>query len=210
MIDAAWHIVEHNQPVGPLSFDELRNRLRRPNHGPDSPVWTDGMSDWAAARDVPQLADIFQQPHASAAGNPAAAPPPHNTPRDYAAETAVQGPQHAQAGDDVSTLLAVGCHVANLFTFPVSLFAIAPLVMNRDTLSRYHAGQALGTFIIYAIATIVCLVLTFVCIGWLLLPAVVILYYIDVIVGIVYAAQKRHQTTPIVGSLASSMFNPSR
>ncbi|MDE7024444.1 MAG: CD225/dispanin family protein [Paramuribaculum sp.] len=58
-----FFIVENNQQAGPFSLEEMAARgVTR-----TTPVWREGMSDWAPAERVPELASLFS-------GTPAAAP----------------------------------------------------------------------------------------------------------------------------------------
>ncbi len=56
----AWHFAENGQSVGPIDMAQLQaaatqGRLRR-----DTLVWSAGMAGWTAAREVPELAALFQ------------------------------------------------------------------------------------------------------------------------------------------------------
>jgi len=45
-----WYAAIHNQQVGPLTIDQLFLQIQ-----PDTLVWTQGMPQWIAAKEVPQL-----------------------------------------------------------------------------------------------------------------------------------------------------------
>jgi uncharacterized protein (TIGR00266 family) len=68
-----WYYAQNNAPVGPISLDDLAGRIRTGVVAADTLVFTTGMAQWTAARDVPQLASSFS---ATTPGAPAAAPPP--------------------------------------------------------------------------------------------------------------------------------------
>ncbi len=68
-----WYFAQNNTPVGPITFDDLAGRIRTGVVGPDTLVFTAGMSQWQAARDTPQLATLLA---GSATVPPAQAPPP--------------------------------------------------------------------------------------------------------------------------------------
>lgn len=50
-----FFIVENNQQAGPFTIEEMAA------HGvtPSTPVWREGMSDWAPAGNIPELAPLF-------------------------------------------------------------------------------------------------------------------------------------------------------
>lgn len=51
----AFYVSTGAEPVGPLSFGELRGRLRAGEWGEEAFMWTDGMSDWQRIGDSPGL-----------------------------------------------------------------------------------------------------------------------------------------------------------
>lgn len=67
-----WYYAQNNQPVGPISWDDLVARVRTGAITPDTLVFTAGMSQWQAAKDTPQVAALF----AAAPAVAATAPPP--------------------------------------------------------------------------------------------------------------------------------------
>jgi uncharacterized protein (TIGR00266 family) len=68
-----WYYAQNNQPVGPITWDDVVARVRTGAITPDTLVFTAGMSQWQAAKDTPQVAALFASAPAVAA---AAAPPP--------------------------------------------------------------------------------------------------------------------------------------
>ena len=72
-----WYYAQNNAPVGPISLDDLAGRVRTGIVTPDTLVFTTGMAQWTAGRDVPQLAALFAAPApGTAVAAPAGAPPP--------------------------------------------------------------------------------------------------------------------------------------
>ena len=55
----SWHIAENGQSVGPFTPAQLAQAAAAGRVGPDTLVWSHGMPSWAAASQVPQLADLF-------------------------------------------------------------------------------------------------------------------------------------------------------
>ena len=63
-----WHYSQHGSQMGPVPQSTLQQMLATGQLSPETQVWTQGMGDWARARQVPQLAATAQ------ATNPYAAP----------------------------------------------------------------------------------------------------------------------------------------
>ena len=57
-----WHFAEGGHSVGPIPFDELSRAAAQGRITPDTLVWSQGMRDWAPARQVPELAGILGGP----------------------------------------------------------------------------------------------------------------------------------------------------
>jgi membrane protease subunit (stomatin/prohibitin family) len=56
-----WYIVENGQSVGPFGPEQLAQAMRAGRVGPDTLVWSAGMSEWVAARLAPALAPLLAQ-----------------------------------------------------------------------------------------------------------------------------------------------------
>lgn len=69
---AMWYVALGNQQVGPLSWDDLVSYARSGKLTGDTLVFGAGMSQWTAARDVPQVAAVLT----GGALTAAAVPPP--------------------------------------------------------------------------------------------------------------------------------------
>ncbi len=52
MADKTWFYAQNGEQQGPYSQSEFRDLIARGAVGPDTPVWTEGMADWQAAREV--------------------------------------------------------------------------------------------------------------------------------------------------------------
>jgi hypothetical protein len=55
MSDRSWFFATEGQQRGPFSDTQLRELIERGMVGPDTPVWSAGMSEWTRAGDVPGL-----------------------------------------------------------------------------------------------------------------------------------------------------------
>lgn len=69
---AGWHYIEQGQQCGPLTDDELRERVAAGALRPEDYVWTEGMADWAPASQIQGL----QWPGHSTPPPPVPPPPP--------------------------------------------------------------------------------------------------------------------------------------
>src|SRR5574340_1314587 len=65
-----WYTAVGGHQVGPVPLDEILRGIRAGTVTPDTLVFTTEMTNWAAAKDVPQLAPYFPSTTA------AVAPPP--------------------------------------------------------------------------------------------------------------------------------------
>lgn len=58
---AAWHVAVNGQTSGPYSLQQMAAGAAAGQVTAETMVWTIGMDNWAAARDVPQLIGVFAQ-----------------------------------------------------------------------------------------------------------------------------------------------------
>lgn len=65
-----WYLAINASPVGPLTFDDVVSRVRTGGVTPETLVFTDGMSQWLPARQVPQIAAIFSSVAPGGTGGP--------------------------------------------------------------------------------------------------------------------------------------------
>ena len=70
-----YYIIRNEQQAGPYTLEELASMAITP----DTIVWTEGMADWAPAREVSQLQSLFA---------PTAQTPPHYSAPTYGMPTA--------------------------------------------------------------------------------------------------------------------------
>jgi hypothetical protein len=54
---AHWYYIENEETVGPTTQEDLARRIRHTGQAPL--VWTEGMAEWADARAVPALSQLF-------------------------------------------------------------------------------------------------------------------------------------------------------
>src|SRR4051812_30256832 len=72
--DRVWYYAVNGQQVGPMSLAELAQQLPRAG-GVSAHVYGPGMSDWAEARNVPQVMSALRSV-GSGTSSAAAMPPP--------------------------------------------------------------------------------------------------------------------------------------
>jgi len=61
-LPGVWHLVEGGRPVGPLALAQLQEAVATGRLGPETLVWSAGMSNWVPAAGVPQLAALLAAP----------------------------------------------------------------------------------------------------------------------------------------------------
>src|SRR5262245_27218491 len=57
-----WYYADNGGPIGPITLDALVDHLRTSPNSGNVQVWRDGLEDWQAAKDLPELFDIFLPP----------------------------------------------------------------------------------------------------------------------------------------------------
>ncbi len=75
-----FHIDEGGSPSGPLTLDQLRQRVATGMLTPGTLAWTDGMPGWQPAAQVAGLNSLFQQAAPAVTGQPGA---PANDPQRF-------------------------------------------------------------------------------------------------------------------------------
>ena len=58
-MEANWYYSENGQALGPMSANEIADRIRQAENEPHF-VWIEGMSDWTDASTVPEFSAAFQ------------------------------------------------------------------------------------------------------------------------------------------------------
>jgi hypothetical protein len=57
--EKTFHVAEGGQPTGPFALSELKRRIEAGELTRASLVWTQGMSAWASAESVAEIAHLF-------------------------------------------------------------------------------------------------------------------------------------------------------
>ncbi len=58
-VETVWHVAVNGQTSGPFTGNQLGQGVAKGQIKPDTMVWTNGMSGWQAAGQVPQLSGLF-------------------------------------------------------------------------------------------------------------------------------------------------------
>jgi GYF domain 2 len=59
MTNDLWYYANGNEPVGPMSLDDLGSFLTRLPNGREIPVWNSRFAQWQKVKSVPELAVLF-------------------------------------------------------------------------------------------------------------------------------------------------------
>jgi len=104
--------------------------------------------------------------------------------------------------DDGKTF-AILSYVISLIGLP---FFIVPLVMRNNDFALYHAKQCLMLWIAGAIGGAICSILSFLCIGFLLIPVLLIGMLVLEVMGILNAVGGKVKPLPIIGKWGEEWF----
>jgi GYF domain 2 len=80
-MNTEWYYVEGDETVGPTTLEDIARRIKHAGHS--RLVWKEGMAEWADARAVPELSQLFRlaKPQPSAATSEAAYPAKPSAPK---------------------------------------------------------------------------------------------------------------------------------
>ena len=124
-----YYSLDGNQRQGPVSLEQLRAA----GVGPETTVWREGMADWSAAKDVPELSGLFAPPMTTGA-------PPVRV--QYQTPTSQQGTNGLAI-----TSMVVGI-VGLVLTPCISFLAIAPailaIIFGHVSRGQIRRGQGTG------------------------------------------------------------------
>lgn len=93
----AWFFAQAGQRQGPLPLEQLRELLANGSVLPADLVWTPGLSQWAPAASLPQLADYLRKPLEPPSAAPTAQPPDPEGPGRHARPLEVPLPVRAES-----------------------------------------------------------------------------------------------------------------
>jgi len=186
-----WRYVQNGQPSLPVETGALQALLAGGGLSPDTLVWKEGMTNWVAAKSVPEFAGA--RPASPPAPPPPAVPATPQLP-PIPAPSAATG----SAAEDIEKNRAFAI-IAYLWI----LFVVGLVAAPNSKFARYHANQGLILFLASIIASGGCLIIGFIpFVNLILMLAVPLLWLAGVvlmILGIVNAAGGQFKPLPLIG-----------
>lgn len=186
---STWRYVQNGQPSAPVDTAALQALLTSGTLSPDTYVWREGMTNWLAAKSLPEFASC----------RPAASPPavPASPAAGSAAPPSLPAPPSAEAEDiEKNRAFAI---IAYLWI----LFIVGLIAAPNSKFAKYHANQGLVLFLASLIASVGCVVIGFIPLVNLILMLAVPLLWLGglvlMILGIVNAAGGRCKPLPMIG-----------
>lgn len=194
---STWRYVQNGQPSAPVDTAALSALLTNGTLPPDTYVWKEGMTNWLAAKSLPEFANC----------RPAAAPPTV-PPLPAPSIASPPGPPAlpSSESEDIEKNRAFG-----ILAYLGILFLVPLLAAPHSRFAKYHANQGMVLFLASLVLLVGSWVLTF-CMA--LIPLLGVLfaavmglvgmvlfvgYVVLVILGIVNAAAGQRKPLPLIG-----------
>lgn len=129
-----YYIIYNDKQAGPYTIEELERLALTP----ETMVWTEGMSDWAPAREVRELNALFIPSTPTA---PSYNAPTYEAPQDHNASQYASAPQHDTASGipPIPPSYLVWSILVTLFC--CNLGGIIAIIYSSRVSSRYLAGD---------------------------------------------------------------------
>lgn len=188
---STWRYVQNGQPSAPVDTAALQALFTNGTLPPETYVWREGMTNWLAAKAVPEFANC--RPAAAA---PPAVPP---LPGAGAPPTPPSPPTLPSAeAEDIEKNRAFAI-IAYLWI----LFVVGLIAAPNSKFAKYHGNQGLVLFLASIIASVGCMVIGFVPFVNMVLVLIVPLLWVGwlvlTILGIVNAAGGQCKPLPMIG-----------
>lgn len=189
---STWRYVQNGQPSAPVDTAALQALLTQGVVSPDSYVWKEGMTNWLAAKNLPEFANC-RPPTVP----PVPAAPP--TPPPAAPPKAVPPPvTPANDAEDIEKN-----RVFAILAYLWVLFLVGMVAAPGSKFAKYHCNQGLVLFLASLIALVGCLVIGFIpfvnFVLVLLVPLLWLGWLVLVVLGIVNAAGGQCRPLPVIG-----------
>lgn len=193
---STWRYVQNGQPSAPVDTAALAALLTNGTLSLDTYVWKEGMTNWLAAKSLPEFANCRP-------ASPPAVPP---VPNASSAATANPPSLPNSEAEDVEKNRAFG-----ILAYLGILFLVPLLAAPHSRFAKYHANQGMVLFLASLVVMVSSWVLTF---GMALIPfigaifaalmglvgmALFVGYVVLVILGIVNAAGGQCKPLPMIG-----------
>lgn len=189
-----WYYVTGGRQAGPVSQEEMRQKVRSGEVDADTYVWTSGMGDWEPARDQhwyqPPARDGGLQPAPGAQAPPPPGSQPGGSPSELSSTTR-NWAMAAHLSALVGALFGVGFLV---FVGPLVVWLVK---REEHPFIAGHAREALNFNISVLIYAVVCLLLALVLIGIPLLVALFVFWLVVTIMASVRAANGQDYRYPL-------------
>ena len=100
--------------------------------------------------------------------------------------------------------LTILSYLLGLICLPLFL---VPLIMRKNDFALFHAKQCLLIWLLTMAASVICSVTSALfCIGFMLMPLVMLFFWAFHIVGLVYAIKRERKPLPWIGEWAEDWF----
>lgn len=123
----SWYYAKNGQQIGPVEVTVLQNLYRAGQLAPGDLVWTDGMTTWLPASNIPAITGGFQAPPPSPVAQ-APFPPQPQAQAPFPPQTTGQSPYPTNYYNPYATPTNNGKATASLVLGIFSLFCCGPLV----------------------------------------------------------------------------------
>ena len=182
---STWRYVQNGHPSTPVDTAALQALLTAGTLPPETYVWREGMTNWQAAKSVPEFANCL----------PAAVPPIPGIARATASPLPSLPATAGSEAEDIEKNRAFAI-IAYLWI----LFVVALIAAPNLKFAKFHANQGLVLFLAELIFGASCLVLAFIPIlGHLTIMAGWVAGIVFAILGIVNAAGGQCKPLPLIG-----------
>lgn len=182
---STWRYVQNGKPSAPVDTAALSALLTNGTLSPDTYVWKEGMTNWLAAKSLPEFANCRPTtppavPPVPVTGN-AVPPSPPAVPSSEA--------------EDIEKNRAFA-----IISYLWILFVVGLIAAPNSKFAKYHANQGLVLFLAELVFGVACIVLAFIPIlGHLTILAGWVAGIVFAILGIINAAGGQCKPLPLIG-----------
>lgn len=186
---STWRYVQNGQPSAPVDTAALSALLTNGTLSPDTYVWKEGMTNWLAAKSLPEFANCrpTTPPAVPTVPAPSSIPPMPAPPGLPSSEA-----------EDIEKNRAFA-----IISYLWILFVVGLIAAPNSKFAKYHANQGLVLFLASIIASVGCVIIGFIpLVNMILMLAVPLLWLgglVLMILGIVNAAGGHCKPLPMIG-----------
>lgn len=185
---STWRYVQNGQPSAPVDTAALQALLTQGVLSPDAYVWKEGMTNWLAAKNLPEFANCRP---------PAVPPVPASPPTLPPAAPPKPVPPMSEAEDiEKNRVFAILAYLS-------VLFLVGMVAAPTSKFAKYHCNQGLVLFLAGLIAMVGSMIIGFIpfvnFVLVLLIPLLWLGWLVLVVLGIVNAAGGQCRPLPVIG-----------